>query len=167
MAVLWLSSVARPAHPSSGGHEVFPTRLAIPLHDVRACLEASRARVERHREPPLIPLAAGRPMEGAHLRHRNYLLWVELVAEIEGAIERGEDLACDEFAPLARGWCGSLVGRREFAEALCPACERSYPADECATAPWSSVAGPRCGVGGVRLTCPAGHTLFIHQTWVA
>jgi hypothetical protein len=141
--------------------------MAIALSEVLACLEASRARAERHRDPPPIPLAAGRPLEGDYLRHRNYLVWAELITQVERAIAGGEDLACDEFAPLARGWCGRLVARREFVEAVCPACGRSYPASECDTAEWSSVAGPRAGVGGVRLTCPAGHTLYVHQTWVA
>ena len=50
-----LSSVARPAHPSSGGHEVFPARVAIPLAEVRARLAESRERLERYREPPPDP----------------------------------------------------------------------------------------------------------------
>jgi hypothetical protein len=123
--------------------------------------------MERHREPPPVPLAEGKPVEGEHLRHRNYLLWVKLLGEVQDAITREVSLSCDEFAPLVRGWCGRMIADREFAEATCPVCEKTYSAGECDTAEWSSVAGPRAGIGGIRLVCPAGHTLFIHQTWVA
>ena len=108
----------------------------------------------------------GRPLEGAHLRHRDYLLWSGLVSEVERAVESGDDLECDEFGPLARG-SGRLIVDRRFVEAACPACGRSYTAGDCEIAEWSSVAWPRAGIGGMRFTCPAGHTLYVHQTWVA
>ncbi len=167
VSVLWVSSVARVAHPSSGGHEVHSARFTIPLRDVLARLEESRERMERNREPPRIPLAEGKPVEGEHLRHRNYLLWIKLIAEVQETIERGENLEYDEFAPLVRGWCGRMIADREFAEVICPVCEKTYSAGECETTEWSSVAGSRAGIGGVRFVCPAGHTLFVHQTWVA
>lgn len=165
MALLWLNNWARPAHPSSGGHEVLATRIAILLTVVRDRLELFRERMERFREPPSETLTKSQA-EFPTRRHKEYVVWLSTMAELEQALEQGVDLECTEGVPLFH-WCGWLVLNKHFAEAICPACERTYLARECEKADWSSIGGPLVGVGGGRIVCPAGHTIFTHQTWVA
>jgi hypothetical protein len=166
---------ARRPHPLTAGHAVVGARLAIELGDIHARLVAIREHLGRHYGAPPDPAAMpprrterGRQeqLERALSKHHEFLRVSDFAQEVVGAIERGEDLDCGERDPLERR-CGILVFQGRLAWAECGVCRRTYGPAECAGSDWDSVAGPRAGIGGHRLACPAGHTLYVLQTWVA
>ena len=165
MLELRFTSTAQPAGPGTGGHEVLPAAIALPLAEALRRLELFRDSQLRHSAPPPEP-AQGMEALLAVGRHRGYLAWSQAVAELQGALARGEDVECTGSAAALR-WCGYLVLDKQFIRAVCPACGRAYRPEECAVREWSVVADARAGFGGRRLVCPAGHTLFLRETWVA
>lgn len=168
MPVLRVTSAARSPQPLVGASEVVAAQVALRLDLVRERLEEFRSRLARFSTPPLG--LTGPQAERAAGEHARFLCWSALVADIDRAIERNEDITCDEGSPLAVP-CWRLIINQQFTEAMCSACARSYGPGECEVSEWSLPTGRaglrRASIGGSRLSCPAGHVLVVCQNWIA
>ena len=165
MQVLRLNVAARPPTPLRGNKEVLPSVIIVSLEELRTHLESFREQKMRFKDTPDPELKGWRATAAAD-RHQKYLNWSKAVAEVEQAIEKSEDILCDERARIM-DWCWGLILTKRFVDVTCPACGRAYLAAECELREWSVVADPLAGVGGKHLLCPAGHTLMALKTWVA
>jgi hypothetical protein len=170
-----------PAIPLLGGHEIVGGCVALTLDSVRTRMAARHAHLaERYPSPPdpaALPATYSEQMKRDRLQfemnqHQEYLRLSAAIAEVEAAIDRGDDLERTAvLLPLGRGeierWSGMPILTGQFAWAECRSCGRRYTPEECGQSDWSRVADPRAGIGGRCLACLAGHVLFAKQTWVA
>lgn len=165
MSEVRFSSTASPPGLMNGGFEVVSARFTLRAADVLGLLEEQRENLARWEHPPPLVLAETwlkREVE----RHRRFLLWSRVVAEVGAAAAAGRDVewAAGDHAAV---WCQGLTFAGRFVRVECSRCDRAYAAPECATLDWAYRAAPLMGMGGQRVACPAGHTLFAQQTWLS
>jgi hypothetical protein len=179
--LLRLNIPSFPAIPLLGGHDIVGGCVALTLDSVRTRMAARHAHLaERYGLPPdpaAQPATDSEQIKQDRHRfemnqHQEYLRLATAIAEVEGAIVRGDDLERTAVLfPHGRGeierWSGMPILMGLFVWAECRACGRRYTPEECGQSDWSRVADPRAGIGGRCLACPAGHVLFAKQTWVA
>ena len=181
MELLRLIVAIRPADPLTGGYAVTGGCIAVALDIIRDRMVGRRDHLaQRYSVPPdpatlsdtLSEQSKRERLNFAMNQHREFLQLSTVVAEVEEALGRGADIERSEdptsnVCDLLVHWSGIPIVTRHFRWAECQACGRRYSPEECSSSDWSRVADPLAGIGGIRLACPAGHTLYSFQTWVA
>ena len=170
--ILRLIVPAASAPDCPGFAEIAGGRFDLPLERLRTVMAARRDSIAEHRgETP-------RTKWHAQKRRHEEILFkkiVDAIEQVDGALERGEDLE-QAFTitnsrlmtgPAFDGFGGMLILNGDFLIVECGRCRRSFVPTECRVSDWSVVAAPRMGFGGKCLACPLGHTLFYRETWVS
>ena len=167
--------------PGLGDCEIAGGCIAFAMESILGRMAGRRAHLaERYRLPPdpaALPATYSEQHKRDRLRfetnqHQEYLRLSAGIAEVEAAIDRGDDLERTAVLLLhgrdeIERWSGMPILTRQFVWAECRACERRYTPEECGESDWSRVADPQAGIGGSSLACRAGHVIFAKQTWVA
>jgi hypothetical protein len=179
--LLLFKTVARSAHPLTGGYDVTGACFALPLDAIHQSMSARRDRLaQAYGSPPdpaSLPGTLGegtkrRRLEHAQNRHQEFLRLSAVITEVGVSVERGENVERSESGARFPGgvlerWGAALILHGQYLWVECRACGRRYLPEECGVSDWSTVTDPLVGVGGKRFACPTGHTLFVRQTWVA
>ena len=179
--LLLFTTVARSAHPLTGGDDVTGACFAFPLDTIHQSMSARRDRLAQAfsapPDPTSLPSTLGegakrRRLEHAMNLHQVFLRLSAAIAEVGVSSDRGENVERSASGGRFPGgvlerWCETLILHKKYCWVECRACGRRFLPEECGDSDWSTVADPLAGIGGKRVACPTGHTLFVRQTWVA